>query len=130
MIFGRWVVVFLTVAVVAGAGCGSGGRATGTYSTVTVQQLQAQIDAGETMVIVDLREPELFRAGHIPGARNVPFEQFSERVNELSPEANIVMVCHTGPMGDVSGSLLAERGYTKVSNLKGGMAAWNGKLEK
>ncbi len=88
------------------------------------------MDAGKKAVIVDLREPELYGAGHIPGATNIPFEQFNDRLKELNPQSHIVLVCHTGPMGDVSGALLAERGYTSVRNLMGGMAAWNGRLEK
>ncbi len=57
-------------------------------------------------------------------------EEFNDRTDELSQESNIVLVCHTGPMGDVSGALLAERGYSRVRNLRGGMAAWSGRLEK
>ncbi len=97
---------------------------------MSARELQAEIDAGKKPVIVDLREPELYRAGHIPGARNIPFEQFNDRMKELNPESNIVLVCHTGPMGDVSGALLAGQGYASVRNLSGGMAAWSGSLAK
>ncbi|MBI2954140.1 MAG: rhodanese-like domain-containing protein [Chloroflexi bacterium] len=94
------------------------------------RELQSEIAASSQLVIVDLREPELYRAGHVPGAENIPFEQFKDRMNELSPESSIVLVCHTGPMGEVSGTLLAERGYASVRNLRGGMAAWNGELAR
>lgn len=128
---GRLMILFLVVVAALGAACnGSSKNSAGGYATIAPQELQAQIDAGEKLAIVDVREPELFRAGHIPGAKNIPFEEFNNRINELNPEAKIVLVCHTGPMGDVSGSLLAEKGYAKVSNVKGGMAAWSGKLEK
>ncbi|MBI4320190.1 MAG: rhodanese-like domain-containing protein [Chloroflexi bacterium] len=66
----------------------------------------------------------------MPGAQNIPFEEFDKRMNELAPESNTVLVCHTGPMGKVSGTLLAERGHASVRNLRGGMAAWNGELVK
>lgn len=130
MIVSRFVIAFIAIAIVAGTGCGAAGPAAGSYSTISAQELQAQTNAGEKLVIVDLREPELYRAGHIQGAINIPFEQFRDRMAELSPDAGIALVCHTGPMGDISGRLLAERGYTKVSNLKGGMAAWSGKLAR
>lgn len=119
-------------AIAAGTGCGSAPKsAKAGYSTITTQELRARLDAGERpVIVVDLREPELYRAGHIGGAANIPFDQFDQRVSELNPEALIVLVCHTGPMGDVSGSLLAGRGYANVSNLKAGMAAWSGRLEK
>ena len=134
MIVNRWVAVLLIAAVVVVlTGCAanantSSGKAQ--YTTTSTQQLQAAIDAGEKLVIVDLREPELYRAGHIPGAKNIPFEQFDKRMGELNADDNIVLVCHNGPMGDVSGSLLAERGYAHVQNVSGGMAAWRGKLAK
>lgn len=128
---GRLMILFLVIVAALGAACnGSSKNSGGGYATIAPQELQAQIDAGEKLAIVDVREPELFRAGHIPGAKNIPFEEFNNRINELNPEAKIVLVCHTGPMGDVSGSLLAEKGYAKVSTVKGGMAAWNGRLEK
>lgn len=128
---GRVLMALSVATMITSAGCGIVGKAgTGAYSTIEAKELQAKIDAGEQLTIIDLREPELYRVGHIPGARNIPFEQFSDRTKELDPDSEIVLVCHTGPMGDVSGSLLAERGYTGVSNLSGGMAAWRGKLEK
>ena len=146
MTFNRWVVAFLIASAVAYTGCvantntssqtapstqqGREKPAKTGYSTMNTQELQSEIEAGEKLVIVDLREPELYRAGHITGARNIPFEEFDKRMHQLNPETKIVLVCHTGPMGDASGSLLAERGYTSVWNLSGGMAGWSGKLVK
>lgn len=127
----RLMILFLVVVAFLGTACNVSSKTpAGGYATLATQELQAQIDAGEKLEIIDLREPELYRAGHVPGAKNIPFEEFNDRINELNPGDKIVLVCHTGPMGDVSGSLLAEKGYAKVSNLKGGMAAWSGKLEK
>ena len=131
MMFGRWLLIWLVVATAAATSCGGAGKSpTARYSAITSRELRAEIDAGQKLTIVDLREPELYRAGRIPGAQNIPFDQFEQRMNELRPDARIVLVCHNGPMGDVSGSLLAERGYAKVSNLNGGMAAWDGRIEK
>lgn len=131
MTFGRLTIALLAALALAGAGCSSSSTpVSGGYSTITVQELQTRTSAGEKFTIIDLREPELYRAGHIPGARNIPFEGFNDRMNELSPDTKIALVCHSGPMGDISGQLLAERGYANVSNVKGGMAAWNGGLER
>lgn len=131
MALGRLTIALLAALVLAGSSCSASQKPSpGGYSIITVQELQIQINAGEKLTIIDLREPGLYRAGHITGAKNIPFEQFNDRINELSPDAKIALVCHTGPMGDVSGQLLAERGYPNVSNVKGGMAAWNGGLER
>ncbi|MCL5959248.1 MAG: rhodanese-like domain-containing protein [Chloroflexi bacterium] len=126
----RWGMVVVLVAGLA-AGCSVSNKSSQAgYATITYDELQSRMDAGRKMVIVDLREPELYRAGHVPGARNIPFERFQDRMNELKPDDDIVLVCHTGGMGDLSGALLAERGYSKVANLGGGMTRWQGKLEK
>jgi len=131
MIFGRWIVGLLAVAIIAGTACGAGGPSAKVgYSSISPQDLQAQMDSSEKPVIVDLREPDLYKAGHITGAKNIPFEEFDRRFDELDPQAKIALVCHSGPMGEISGTLLAERGYSKVSNVRGGMAAWRGKLER
>lgn len=126
----RYVLTMLAtiLAVAAVVGCAPAGKAG--YATITPHELQARLDAGQKPVIVDLREPDLYRAGHIPGAINIPFDQFEQRMSELKTQSDIVLACHTGGMGDASGSLLAERGYNTVSNVKGGMAAWRGGLEK
>ena len=82
---------------------------------------------GRGLVIVDVREPDLFAAGHIRGAINIPYDDAKPRIEkELSPQDRIVFVCHGGPMGDELGHLLAAKGYPAVYNLKGGMKKWKG----
>lgn len=84
----------------------------------------------EDMVIVDLREPELFADNRVPSSINIPFEEIQSRYTELPKDKEIVFVCHTGRMGVESGNLLLGNGYKQVYNLDGGMAKWTGKLEK
>lgn len=96
-------------------------------TTIPGAQLEAMMADGRKLVIVDVREPELFAAGHIRGAINIPYDDARPRiVKELAPEDRIVFVCHGGPMGDELGQLLAEKGYPSVFNLKGGMKKWKG----
>lgn len=120
------VLIFLAFGMLAGCGTGA---AKG-YTTIEPEQLQSMIKQGEPMTIVDLREPELYAKGHIPGAINIPFETFQDKMNQLTTDQNVVFACHTGPMGDVTSKLLIEKGFTKVNNLNGGMAGWNGDLTK
>jgi rhodanese-related sulfurtransferase len=99
--------------------------------TIDGPQLEALMADGKKLVIVDVREAELFAAGHIPGAINIPYDDAKPRiVRELAPQDRIVFVCHGGPMGDELGSLLARQGYPAVHNLKGGMKKWRGALER
>jgi len=96
-------------------------------TTIDGSQLEAMQADGKSIVIVDVREPELFVKGHIKGAINIPYDDAKPRIaKELSPKDRIVFVCHGGPMGDELGHLLAGKGYPTVYNLKGGMKKWTG----
>jgi rhodanese-related sulfurtransferase len=82
------------------------------------------------LVIVDVREPELFRKSHLPGAINIPYPAAKERAAaELARSTDIVLVCHAGPMGDEIAAILARRGFPHVRNLAGGMKRWRGPIE-
>jgi rhodanese-related sulfurtransferase len=101
----------------------------GTLKTIQGIELEAMMADGTGLVIVDVREPELFAAGHIRGAVNIPYDDAKPRiVKELSPEDRIVFVCHGGPMGDELGKLLVAKGYPDVYNLAGGMKKWKGEV--
>jgi rhodanese-related sulfurtransferase len=99
--------------------------------TIEGPTLETMMADGKAIIIVDVREPELFVKGHIKGAINIPYDDAKPRiVKELSPKDRIVFVCHGGPMGDELGRLLAKNGYHEVYNLQGGMKRWNGPLVK
>lgn len=99
--------------------------------TIDGKELDALMSDGKPLVIVDVREPELFSKGHIKGAINIPDDVAKSRVlKELSPKDRIVFVCHGGPMGDELGKLLAKNDYPDVYNLAGGMKKWKGEVVK
>lgn len=96
-------------------------------SRIDGDELRTMMKDGGQITIVDVREPELFANGHIPGAINIPYDGAHSRIlKELSPKDRIVFVCHGGPMGDELGDILIKNGYASVYNLKGGMRHWNG----
>lgn len=89
--------------------------------------LEAMMADGKSIMIVDVREPDEFAAGHLNGAINIPFKPAKTRVlKELSPKDRIVFVCHGGPMGHELGTLLSINNYPDVYNLIGGMKKWKG----
>jgi rhodanese-related sulfurtransferase len=116
---GFWMAVLFAVSSVMAAG----------LTTIDGKELEALMTSDHRLVIVDVREPELFFAGHIRGAINIPYDEAKPRiVKELSHQDRIVFVCHGGPMGDELGNLLTEKGYPTVYNLKGGMKKWKGEV--
>lgn len=96
---------------------------------VDTETLMEMINSKEDMIIVDLREPELFSKSRVPSSINIPFEEIPSRYTELPNDKKIVFVCHTGRMGMDSGNLLLENGFKQVYNLEGGIAQWTGELE-
>ena len=78
------------------------------------------------LVVLDVRESDAYRAGHVPGARHLPRGQLELRVNaELpDPTVRIVTCCEYGKISTLAAATLRELGYSRVAGLDGGMHAW------
>lgn len=111
------------LAILVLAGCSSGTDKG--WEKLDQEQMMLELENKEA-IIVDLREPELYQKGHIPGAINIPFADFQQQYTQLSKNKRIVFVCHTGPMGEASSQFLQGKGYDDLANLTGGMAQWKG----
>ncbi len=116
------------------ASCGKAPAPDAGWSRVTAEAFAAELSAGRApgarpLMLVDVREPELFAAGHIPGAINLPWPGVKETAaTQLPKDHAIVMICHGGPMGDDVAEILVAAGFADVRNLEGGMRAWRGPL--
>ena len=80
-------------------------------------------------VLLDVRSPQEYREGHIPGSQNVPLQQL-DKVEEVTENKDTVLYvyCHSGARSRQAVSLLKHMGYTNVHNI-GGIAAYSGKVE-
>jgi rhodanese-related sulfurtransferase len=84
------------------------------------------IDAGmlsADTVLLDVREPHEWQAGHAPGALHIPMGELPARLDELPPDADIVVVCHVGGRSSRATAWLVQSGY-ECRNLTGGMVAY------
>ena len=98
----------------------------GEHATLELEALRERLEAGETPCIVDVRPPEVFARGHLPGAINVPLSAM-ERVDERLPADKrqpIVTVCNRGVMSLSGRLLLRSMGYDRVESLNGGTLGW------
>ncbi len=94
------------------------------------KEIAGSTSSDKKLVIVDVREPELFNKGHIPGAINLPYPGVKKSaLAQLKPDQEIVFICHGGPMGDELVNILSAKGYGNVRNLAGGMDDWKGPVE-
>ena len=80
-------------------------------------------------VLLDVRTPQEYREGHIPGSQNVPLQQL-DKVEEVTENKDTVLYvyCRSGARSRQAVSLLKHMGYTNVHNI-GGIATYSGKVE-
>lgn len=78
------------------------------------------------LLILDVRTPEEFQAGRIPGAVNIPYSHLPARLAELPPVdgKDIVLYCETGVRTARAIERLRENGYTRLRHLEGDMRGW------
>jgi len=76
-------------------------------------------------VLVDVRQPEEYRAGHIPGARLVPLGELEARHSELEKDKKIVTYCRSGHRSMGAAILLCGMGFKDVYTMDGGMLNWD-----
>lgn len=77
----------------------------------------------EGAVLLDVREPDEWRAVRAPGALHIPMSQLSASVDRLPSDARIACICHVGGRSAVVAEALVGAGYDAV-NVAGGMDAW------
>jgi rhodanese-related sulfurtransferase len=92
---------------------------------VAPAQLQSRLEAGEQIVLIDVREPEEFARGKIPGAHTIPRGMLEMQIDGRLPhEATVVLYCGGGGRSALAAKSMADMGYEKVENLQGGWHAW------
>ena len=81
-------------------------------------------------LLIDVRQPAEYRAGHIPGAFFLPLMELETRLFELPEDRELIFYCHSGGRSLAAASLAAEAEVTEkgVYNLAGGILAWDGKM--
>lgn len=91
---------------------------------ITVHELAEELKSGATPTLLDVREPEELEISKIEGVLNIPEFDLAERLSELDPEHEIVVICRTGNRSGNATSLLIEHGFSNVKNMVGGMNLW------
>jgi rhodanese-related sulfurtransferase len=88
--------------------------------------LKAALDAGEPVVVVDVRELSEFEAGHIEGAVHIPLRQLAKKLDQLPSDKNapLAVICRIGGRSSYGTMALWLLGYRNLRNIAGGMLAW------
>jgi hydroxyacylglutathione hydrolase len=92
---------------------------------VAVEELQQRIAEKSVDLILDMRRPTEWESGHIAQATNMPLNHLTESVLALNRDARIAAICAGGYRSSIATSLLEQLGFRSISNVVGGMTAWN-----
>lgn len=93
---------------------------------MTNEELLTEINSGESMTILDVREPAEYAFGHIPFAVSIPLGELDAKVEQLNAADTIYVICRTGTRSDMAAQKLSEKGFANVYNVVPGMSKWNG----
>ncbi|WP_136413520.1 rhodanese-like domain-containing protein [Herbaspirillum sp. ST 5-3] len=94
-------------------------------SRVSLLQATQLINQGKA-VIVDVREPAEFGAGHLRDAKNIPLKELSNRIGELDKfkSKSVIVVCQSGTRSAKAVAALKKAGFAEAFSLDGGVAGW------
>ena len=112
-------------------GCaGTSNHQTNAYRSITMDEAVTMMEQETGYIILDVRRPDEFAAGHIPNAINVPHETIgTAEIPELPDKDQLIMVyCRSGRRSKEASEKLVKLGYTNIVEF-GGILDWKGEIE-
>ena len=98
---------------------------TGTQvNNISAVEAQKKLSQKQKPFLLDVRQPDEFRAGHIPGAKLIPLGELRARMRELPKNQQILVVCRSGNRSMSATRQLVSAGFDAV-NVAGGIIAWS-----
>ncbi|MDQ5866503.1 MAG: molybdopterin-synthase adenylyltransferase MoeB [Chloroflexota bacterium] len=91
---------------------------------ISPRDLKSRLDAGQKLVLLDVREPHEWNIAHLEGAKLIPVNQVTAHVHELSTADEMVVYCKGGTRSARAVNELRQLGFRKLWNLRGGINAW------
>lgn len=93
------------------------------FTCVSVEAVKDKINTNET-VIVDVRDAIAYEQSHLPGARHLTNENFSDFLQHIPKNSPVIIYCYHGFSSQAAAKYLVEQGYDNVASMTGGFAAW------
>jgi hydroxyacylglutathione hydrolase len=94
------------------------------FGLISVQELNNCLTNKDDLFILDVREEEKWKQGHIPGSINIFSGYLENRINEIPKNRKIVVICNIGNRASLAASILTRSSIKNVLNVLGGMIAW------
>jgi adenylyltransferase/sulfurtransferase len=98
---------------------------------MTATELKTRLDRGDSLVLVDVRQPHEWLIGNLEqyGATLIPLAELPERMDELDPDAEMVIYCRSGRRSAEAVAQLKAAGFSRAWNLTGGVLAWSAEVD-
>jgi hydroxyacylglutathione hydrolase len=94
-------------------------------AAIGVDEAKRRVDAGDAL-LVDVREPDEWRAGHVAGAAHIPLGEIASRAVALPKDREILLICRTGNRSAMAQERLEQAGVANVANVEGGrLTGWS-----
>ena len=97
------------------------------YRDLEPEEAQAELQAQATPRLLDVRTEEEYRSHRLPNSVLIPVQELADRTSELAPAENWFVYCEHGHRSLFACEILSGNGFTKVTNIRGGLAHWAGK---
>ena len=111
--------------------CSAPNNSKGSYGQISMDEAVKMMKDEKNYIILDVRSPDEFAEGHIPGAINVPNEEIGDaEISELPSKSQLILVyCRSGRRSKEASEKLVKLGYTNIVEF-GGFLDWKGEIEK
>ena len=96
---------------------------------VTVEELNEELRGDAPPVLLDVREEDELKISKLDYQHHIPVDDLRDRVDELSLDDDIVVICRTGLRSGNATLFLRERGFTRVRCMVGGMNEWSERID-
>ena len=111
--------------------CSAPGSSANNYRQINMDEAVAMMRDEKNYIILDVRRPDEYAEGHIPGAINVPNEEIgTAEIAKLPDKSQLILVyCRSGRRSKEASEKLVRLGYTNIVEF-GGILDWKGEIEK
>lgn len=98
---------------------------------ISVQELKKRLDEGESLTMIDVREPHEWEMDHLDGITKISLGALPAQLADMAEnkDQEIIMVCRSGGRSGKATAFLQSKGFTQARNLAGGMLAWKANID-
>ena len=97
--------------------------------TISPKDLKTRLDKGDKLVLLDVREQWEYDLAKLAGSILVPLATLPQALSKLSPDSEIIAICHHGMRSADATDFLLQQGFPNVKNLVGGIDAWSAQVD-